>query len=37
MPSSCLGGKGCMEWNAEAARDSLTKTVDFLRKTLAVK
>lgn len=34
---AAIGGKGYMEWNADAANDSLTKTVDFLRKTLAVK
>jgi dienelactone hydrolase len=34
---AAIGGKGYMEWNADAANDSLTKVLDFLRKTLAVK
>lgn len=29
--------RGYMEWNTDAANDSLTKVLDFLRKTLAVK
>lgn len=34
---AALGGKGYMEWNANAANDSLSRVVDFLRQTLAVK
>ena len=30
-------GKGYMAWNADAANDSLTKVVAFLRETLAAK
>lgn len=31
---AAIGGKGYMEWNADAANDSLTKVVAFLRETL---
>jgi dienelactone hydrolase len=34
---AAIGGKGYMEWDADAANDSLTKVVDFLRKTLLTK
>jgi len=34
---AAIGGKGYMEWNADAANDSLTKVVAFLRETLAAK
>jgi dienelactone hydrolase len=34
---AAIGGKGYMEWNADAANDSLTKVVAFLRQTLAAK
>jgi dienelactone hydrolase len=34
---AAIGGKGYMEWDADAANDSLPRVVDFLRKTLAVK
>jgi uncharacterized protein len=32
-----IDGKGYMAWDANAANDSLTRVVDFLRKTLAAK
>jgi dienelactone hydrolase len=31
------GGRGYMEWNPEAANDSLTKVVEFLRQNLGAK
>jgi dienelactone hydrolase len=31
------GTQGYIEWNADAANDSLTKVVDFLRRTLSAK
>ena len=31
------GRRGYMAWDANAANDSLTRVVDFLRKTLAPK
>ncbi len=34
---AAIGGNGYMEWNADAANDSVPKTVDFLRRSLAVK
>jgi dienelactone hydrolase len=34
---AAIGGKGYMEWNPEAANDSLTKVVAYLRQTLEVK
>jgi dienelactone hydrolase len=34
---AAIGGRGYMEWNADAANDSLTKVVAFLRQTLAAK
>jgi dienelactone hydrolase len=34
---AAIGGKGYMKWNADAANDSLSKVVAFLRKTLNVK
>jgi hypothetical protein len=32
-----MNGNGSMGWDANAAIDSLTRIVDFLRKTLAAK
>jgi dienelactone hydrolase len=34
---AAIGGKGSTGWDADAANDSLTRVVDFLRKTLPVK
>lgn len=34
---AAIGGRGYMEWNAQAANDSLPRTVAFLRETLKVK
>jgi len=34
---AAIGWKGHMAWDANAANDSLTRTVDFLRKALAAK
>lgn len=34
---AAIGRKGYVEWNADAANDSLPRVVDFLRKTLAAK
>jgi uncharacterized protein len=34
---AAIGWKGYMAWDANASNDSLTRTVDFLRKTLAAK
>jgi uncharacterized protein len=34
---AAIGRKGYMAWDANAANDSLTRVVDFLRKTLAAK
>jgi dienelactone hydrolase len=34
---AAIGGRGYMEWNADAANDSLPKVVAFLRTTLAAK
>jgi len=35
--SGAIDGKGYMAWDANAANDSLTRVMDFLRKTLAAK
>jgi dienelactone hydrolase len=34
---AAIGGKGFMTWNSEAANDSLTRVVAFLRQNLAAK
>jgi dienelactone hydrolase len=34
---AAIGGKGYMEWNADAANDSLPRVVAFLRQSLAAK
>ena len=34
---AAIGGKGYMAWDANAANDSLTRVLDFLRMTLATK
>ena len=34
---AAIGGRGYVEWNADAANDSLPRVVNFLRQTLAVK
>jgi hypothetical protein len=36
-PPLAMNGNGSMGWDANAAIDSLTSVVDFLRKTLAAK
>ncbi len=35
--SAAIGGRGFMTWNQEAANDSLTRVIAFLRQTLAAK